>query len=423
MELDIYNSRLKKVNGKTIISPSDLSLVEGKKLALGDWKKGLSRDVTDADRYINIRYGNKYVKLHRYLMHMHHPDLNVLDNPGIIIDHLNGLAYDNRFENLDISNHSKNSQNREKIVTDKSTSKYIGVSRTKVGKYSAKYARVFIGTYMEEVDAARAYDMYVLACNGINAKTNGILAKDEVEKAITTAPATICQRMREESKLPKGVTLNNCMKYQASIWFNGKRIYIGCFETPEEAGARYLEKETELKSKVTVKQPPPIKRNADGIALLEAFNKQSIMTGDVMVDDEIWHSLWDKPIYIRPDGYPIVVINGKNVRVHRHVHGVVNARNVVDHINNNPLDNRKANLREATYSENGHNKVKIKNASSIYRGVHLSKQHSKYQAYISHGHRRQYIGWFTDETEAARAYDAKAIEIYGNMAKLNFPHE
>ncbi len=38
-----------------------------------------------------------------------------------------------------------------------------------------------------------------------------------------------------------------------------------------------------------------------------------------------------------------------------------------------------------------------------------------------HGVRHIFIGYFDDEQEAARAYDARAKELYGEFAAVNFP--
>ena len=41
--------------------------------------------------------------------------------------------------------------------------------------------------------------------------------------------------------------------------------------------------------------------------------------------------------------------------------------------------------------------------------------------YLNHGRMEDNIGYFNDEEEAGRAYDAKAKELYGEQARLNFP--
>lgn len=92
----------------------------------------------------------------------------------------------------------------------------------------------------------------------------------------------------------------------------------------------------------------------------------------------------------------------------------------VDHINGDTLDNRKANLRFCTRSQNVANTPnrKPKNGSG-YIGVFKSKGGSWRFRIRENGCERAY-GYFDDPEAAARAYDQKAIEIRGEFATLNF---
>ncbi len=91
----------------------------------------------------------------------------------------------------------------------------------------------------------------------------------------------------------------------------------------------------------------------------------------------------------------------------------------VDHIDNDTLNNNHENLRWATHAENGGNRRKQSGSSSIYKGVSYNKQLSKWQAYIKLPEKQLHLGTFTDEREAAEAYNAAAAEHFGEFAKLN----
>ncbi len=109
--------------------------------------------------------------------------------------------------------------------------------------------------------------------------------------------------------------------------------------------------------------------------------------------------------------------------MHREVMGVEDAR-YVDHRNHNGLDNRRSNLRIATWAENCWNKRKpISGSSSQFKGVMWDKRRSQWQVQIGHNGKKIFIGYFDDEQEAARAYDAKAKELYGEFAALNFSQQ
>lgn len=97
-------------------------------------------------------------------------------------------------------------------------------------------------------------------------------------------------------------------------------------------------------------------------------------------------------------------------------------RLVIDHINRNSLDNRRANLRIATGLQNARNRVKInKKCSSIYKGVCWSKHHKKWAVQINDRKTSIHLGYFDDEIEAAKVYDAAAKKYHKEFACLNFP--
>jgi len=96
---------------------------------------------------------------------------------------------------------------------------------------------------------------------------------------------------------------------------------------------------------------------------------------------------------------------------------------VVDYINHNGLDNRKANLRPATRAQNNYNRlaIKRKGATSKYKGVDWKKDKKKWCARIYFNGKLIFLGYFKDEKQAAKAYDKAAKKYYGQFAYLNFP--
>ena len=94
-----------------------------------------------------------------------------------------------------------------------------------------------------------------------------------------------------------------------------------------------------------------------------------------------------------------------------------------DHINGDPLDNRKENLRSVTKSQNHQNRRKRQKLSSNYKGVHWDKHHKSWRAQIHFDGNQRIIGRFKSEIEAAEEYDREAINEFGKYACLNFTNK
>ena len=92
----------------------------------------------------------------------------------------------------------------------------------------------------------------------------------------------------------------------------------------------------------------------------------------------------------------------------------------VDHIDGCRTNNHHENLRWATHTENSRNKKKTNKAtSSIYKGVSLHKPLQKWVVHIKAPGEALHIGYFTNEKEAAEAYNKAAALHYGDYARLN----
>jgi len=112
-----------------------------------------------------------------------------------------------------------------------------------------------------------------------------------------------------------------------------------------------------------------------------------------------------------------------NVRMHREIMGVRNDM-LVDHQNHNGLDNRPSNLRIATLAENGFNRRKTSAlCSSRFKGVSWDKKQNVWRVQGRLNGKQTIIGYFDNELDAAKAYDAWAVAAFGQFAALNFPEE
>ncbi len=110
----------------------------------------------------------------------------------------------------------------------------------------------------------------------------------------------------------------------------------------------------------------------------------------------------------------------RKILLHREImgakHGVL-----VDHINRNPLDNRRSNLRLATALGNARNRRGNAGSTSQFKGVCKPTNGRRFVASIRILGRSYHIGSFDTQEAAARAYDERALIEFGEFAYINFP--
>lgn len=90
----------------------------------------------------------------------------------------------------------------------------------------------------------------------------------------------------------------------------------------------------------------------------------------------------------------------------------------VDHDDLDGQNNSWENLRPATHTENCWNSSPRSHNSTGYKGVHKRKR--DFVARITANGKIKHIGSFSDPIEAAHAYDAQAIKLHGQFARINF---
>lgn len=117
-----------------------------------------------------------------------------------------------------------------------------------------------------------------------------------------------------------------------------------------------------------------------------------------------------------------ITISGKRryLAMHTAIMGKVEGKDV-DHKNRITLDNQRHNLRHCTNIENQRNKGLPENNTSGYKGVSWNRRHRKWRSHIWTDGKSIYLGSFTCLVKAAKAYDKKAIELFGEFSSLNFP--
>jgi len=114
------------------------------------------------------------------------------------------------------------------------------------------------------------------------------------------------------------------------------------------------------------------------------------------------------------------VSNNTVGKLHRFIMNITDPKIKIDHKFHNKLDNRKSQLRICTHAENMRN-TRSNKGTSKYKGVNWFRASKKWCAEITYNRKNIKIGYFDNEKDAARAYDAKAKELHKEFAHLNFP--
>ena len=138
-----------------------------------------------------------------------------------------------------------------------------------------------------------------------------------------------------------------------------------------------------------------------------------------IVDDEDYEELnkynWSVLIGKRcKNVYAMRSVNKYPVKMHIQLLGRKKGLEI-DHINGNGLDNRKANLRFVTHAQNQFNSTNYSGS----KGVSFSKQKRRWRSYINIDNRQRFIGYFDNKKDAMLAYNQRALELFGDYARLN----
>lgn len=153
------------------------------------------------------------------------------------------------------------------------------------------------------------------------------------------------------------------------------------------------------------------------------MKKIFLTQGKVALVDEGDYEYLNQWPWFYSAGYAVRnVANGKGKQKAVLMHRVINntpEKLHTDHINRDKLDNRKENLRSVTRSQNGMNRSRYKKSSSKYKGVCWHISNGKWVATIKCASSYMHIGTFIEEKEAAKAYNKKAKELFGEFANLN----
>lgn len=172
------------------------------------------------DGVVKYVYNHKCGMLHRYILG--------LDRSESLVDHIDRSPLNNQKENLRITSKAENAANTEK-KSGNYTSRYKGVGRGHDSPfYRVRVKNLEFGLFLNEIDAANAYNFYVKYLYEIP-YLNEVPETDWYKR----------KRYRGSSYY-RGVAKSRD-KWCAKAWAHGRSIHLGMFETQLDAAIRYNE--------------------------------------------------------------------------------------------------------------------------------------------------------------------------------------
>src|ERR1700678_2025450 len=239
----------------------------------------------------------------------------------------------------------------------------------------------------------------------------------------------------------KGVSLNKHGTWGSNFTFDNIYYYLGTYDTEIQAATAYDKKAKELNPEFAwtnfiddVENPDLIENIAptsknkrqkivdDTFAIIPGYPNYKINKEGIILNIKT-----NKYLFGSVSNYKRVTLINNNGRYKEKIHRLLaltfipnpDNKPIVDHIDQNKLNNDLSNLRWCSQIENSHNSKKRNNTSNKYKGVNWNKQNKKWIASIYKDNKYIHLGCFDDEVIAAKKYNEKAIELFGEFASLN----
>ena len=153
---------------------------------------------------------------------------------------------------------------------------------------------------------------------------------------------------------------------------------------------------------------------SDNYAEILLYNKKLEEIARAIIDIETVGLVKDYQWHIQDKQHVSVKINSKTVYLHRLITNCPEDM-VCDHINNNPLDNRKENLRICTVQQNGFNRKLNRNNTSGYSGVTWSGSRGKWRVGITVNQKVIALGSYVNLEDAVVARKKAEEKYFGDF--------
>jgi HNH endonuclease len=204
--------------------------------------------------------------------------------------------------------------------------------------------------------------------------------------------------------------------WRARIWIAGKNRHLGWSASEEEAGAAYRNAKSRMgrRSQRWICAVGCYDEDRDWVEIeLTQGRWAKVDVADLdLVIRQCWHYSAGYAVRNSPTGH---------IMMYRVILGLAHDDpREPDHRNGDKIDNRRANLRIASRSQNNANHRKQHpNTSSRFKGVSRCRDCARWQAYIHVDNKKLNLGLFPSEEAAALAYNAAATQWFKEFAHLN----
>ena len=232
-----------------------------------------------------------------------------------------------------------------------------------------------------------------------------------------------CSFVHKGVKDYKSTTCRYCSFAGVAYW--PPRTILICQSSPTLPGEWCVVAASDTcKNFAPLKKADPKRKNTDGSVRLIPLTQGKFAIVEEEDYPELSRHKWCVNRSPRSDGilYAVRGNKGKQAAMHRYIMNPPDGM-IVDHIDHNGLNNTKRNLRVCTHRQNMWNVRPKMKWTSKYKGVSYVKARKKYSAILEFKGKKHYIGYYKDEVEAAKAYDKKAKQLFGEFAYLNFPED
>lgn len=394
--------------------------------------------------YVQGRVQGIPVVMHRYIMKY---ILNLDIPTGFVVDHINGVRYDNRKSNLRIVDYSTNSQNSRKKCHEH---KLIGVFKRTDSQYESHIRRkgktYFLGSYRNEQLAAIAYDFAAIEFHGEQALTN----ECEIPEDVTWNS----ERKKLEFKQGQLASSYSCCsgyrgvnprtdKFIAQILVNGDFISVGTYKDVKVAAYAYNCAALQLREGRAilndVKKPDEYEWNSEKLKLeipgkpyyklhtIKQRENKNGYKGLIFREEtnhyEVYITTKERRIYLGSYVDKIVAAYAFNCAVIQ-IHGVDAPMNDVLKPDGYTWNSVKMKLEKDEIVKQEKKLTKkptkeknmIVNTKSGLRGIFLKKS-GNYEAYCAFNGKNVFAGTYADKLVAAYAYNCLLKQLKKEHAK------